>query len=334
MKTSIKTVIGVLCALLLAACSGGQNNGATTSAPPPAMLAAVQHVSAQQVSAASYTEVVQRVYVAFFGRPADPAGLAFYTGRYLAVGAPTDIIGLSQAYYSNGGVTSLIDSFGTSQESRDLYPGDNVAFLTAVYHNLYNRDPDAPGQAYWADLLNRGAMTRANAAVAIMAGAQGTDAQLIAMKVQAAGSFTTALDTPTETAAYDGLAANVVVRGMLAGVTLATDVNNFQPTINATISALIAAEPPPPPPPPYDYAPVAAIIQQRCAACHSAHPTIAAFSPAPLGIMFDTSAQIHAQSGLIYANAVQTQNMPYGNLTHMTDAERAVLGQWIAAGAP
>jgi uncharacterized membrane protein len=68
--------------------------------------------------------------------------------------------------------------------------------------------------------------------------------------------------------------------------------------------------------------------------CHSAHPTIAGFSPAPLGIMFDTSAQIHAQAGLINTYAVETQFMPYGNMTHMTDAERAVLGQWYAAGAP
>ena len=329
MKTSIQTPIAVLCTLLLAACSAGQDKAAPAAAPA-VMLATVQHVSAQQVTAATYTEVVQRVYVAFFGRPADPAGLAYFNDRYLAVGAPTDIAGLTQAYYTNGGVTALIDSFGTSQESRDLYPGDNATFLSAVYHNLYNRDPDGPGQSYWVDLLNRGAITRANAAVAIMAGAQGTDSQLIGMKIQAARSFTASLDTPSKTAAYNGLAANVVVRGMLAGVTLATNMNNFQPTIDATIAALIGAQQPPP----YNYAQVASIIQQRCVGCHSANPTIPGFSPAPLGIVFDTSDQIHAQAGLINTYAVQSQFMPYGNMTHMTDAERTIVGQWYAAGAP
>jgi uncharacterized membrane protein len=32
--------------------------------------------------------------------------------------------------------------------------------------------------------------------------------------------------------------------------------------------------------------------------------------------------------------AVDSHAMPIGNLTNMTDAERATLGAWIAAGAP
>jgi uncharacterized membrane protein len=105
-------------------------------------------------------------------------------------------------------------------------------------------------------------------------------------------------------------------------------VNNFQGTINATITALLNAKPT------VTYAQVAAIIQQRCAGCHSARPTIAGFNPAPLGIRYDTSAEIHADAARIYANAVQTQFMPYGNLTGMTDAERSVIGSWYQLGAP
>jgi uncharacterized membrane protein len=32
--------------------------------------------------------------------------------------------------------------------------------------------------------------------------------------------------------------------------------------------------------------------------------------------------------------SVKTITMPLGNLTQMTDEERALLGQWIAEGAP
>ena len=40
-----------------------------------------------------------------------------------------------------------------------------------------------------------------------------------------------------------------------------------------------------------------------------------------------------ANAQRIYAQAVATHAMPLGNLTHMTDAERAQLGAWIRAGA-
>jgi len=36
---------------------------------------------------------------------------------------------------------------------------------------------------------------------------------------------------------------------------------------------------------------------------------------------------------LIEEQAVQTRAMPLGNVTGMTDAERALLGRWIRLGA-
>ena len=76
-----------------------------------------------------------------------------------------------------------------------------------------------------------------------------------------------------------------------------------------------------------------AIVVQRCAVCHSAHPTEPGFSAPPKGIAFDTSQEIQAQAQLILQQAVVQQTMPLGNLTHMTPAERASLGAWIRAGA-
>jgi uncharacterized membrane protein len=73
------------------------------------------------------------------------------------------------------------------------------------------------------------------------------------------------------------------------------------------------------------------IVRERCVPCHSSHPTKVA--AAPLGIMFDTAQQIHAQASAIERVAVQSTTMPLGNATGMTQAERALLGAWIRQGA-
>jgi uncharacterized membrane protein len=74
-----------------------------------------------------------------------------------------------------------------------------------------------------------------------------------------------------------------------------------------------------------------AIVQERCVPCHSEHPT--RVSAAPLGIELDTAAEIHAQAEAIKRVAVDSQLMPLGNATGMTQAERDELGAWIRAGA-
>jgi uncharacterized membrane protein len=79
------------------------------------------------------------------------------------------------------------------------------------------------------------------------------------------------------------------------------------------------------------FAQVKGIVDQRCTACHSSHPT--KVSTAPRGIKFDTAAEIKAQAPLIEQQAVTTKAMPLGNVTGMTQAERDLLGRWIRQGA-
>ncbi len=76
-----------------------------------------------------------------------------------------------------------------------------------------------------------------------------------------------------------------------------------------------------------------AVIQKRCTVCHSADPADRTFGPAPAGVAFDTPEQIIAAAERIRARAVETRTMPPANKTHITDAERALLGRWIAQGA-
>lgn len=70
-----------------------------------------------------------------------------------------------------------------------------------------------------------------------------------------------------------------------------------------------------------------AIIQARCAVCHSANPSDFVSAP-PGGVEYDTPAQIRRVAAQIRAQAVMSNVMPPGNLTDMTDEERALLGAW------
>lgn len=85
---------------------------------------------------------------------------------------------------------------------------------------------------------------------------------------------------------------------------------------------------------PVTFAQAQTIIDQRCTPCHSANPTHELYPKAPAGVMFDTADQIKTQVPKINLMAVKSQTMPLGNLTHMTDDERALLGAWIRQGAP
>ena len=102
----------------------------------------------------------------------------------------------------------------------------------------------------------------------------------------------------------------------------------------ATLALAIAIAPDKPKAAAFTFAQVETIVTQRCAGCHAAKPTFAGFTEAPKGVLLDTPAQIVAHAQAINQQSVQSKAMPIGNLTQMTDDERAVLGGWIAAGAP
>ncbi|SDG64389.1 MULTISPECIES: urate hydroxylase PuuD [unclassified Duganella] len=82
-----------------------------------------------------------------------------------------------------------------------------------------------------------------------------------------------------------------------------------------------------------EFASVKAVVDARCLSCHAAHPTQPGFAAAPLGVAFDTAAEIHQNAEKIYKQVVQTKAMPLANLTNMTDAERAQIAAWYEAGA-
>ncbi len=77
---------------------------------------------------------------------------------------------------------------------------------------------------------------------------------------------------------------------------------------------------------------VRAILDQRCIACHAAQPKQEGFAQPPKGVLLETREQVAANAAKI-AETVGSRYMPIGNLTQMTDAERAVVTAWFAQGA-
>jgi uncharacterized membrane protein len=84
---------------------------------------------------------------------------------------------------------------------------------------------------------------------------------------------------------------------------------------------------------PAQFAKVRAIVNQRCVECHSDKPTQPGFATAPAGMLLQTPELIHKNATKVYLQAVQLKAMPLGNLTNMSDEERAIIGAWYEAGA-
>ncbi|WP_372614385.1 urate hydroxylase PuuD [Halomonas sp.] len=72
---------------------------------------------------------------------------------------------------------------------------------------------------------------------------------------------------------------------------------------------------------------VHAIVVTRCVACHASQPTQPGFSAPPAGVVYENPEQVVRQRARIQ-QVVASGYMPLGNMTGMTDEERAVIAAW------
>ncbi|MGH8809103.1 MAG: urate hydroxylase PuuD, partial [Noviherbaspirillum sp.] len=80
-----------------------------------------------------------------------------------------------------------------------------------------------------------------------------------------------------------------------------------------------------------DIGQVQQVAQKHCIQCHSAKPTM---MPSPAkGLAFDTPEEIKTHAQLIYQQVALQKAMPLGNLTKMTEDERALIAKWYEGGA-
>jgi uncharacterized membrane protein len=76
-----------------------------------------------------------------------------------------------------------------------------------------------------------------------------------------------------------------------------------------------------------------AVIDRRCTSCHSAKPTQEGFQTAPKGFRLDSERLIRANAAFVYLQVVTQKIMPPGNITEMTDDERALVKRWFESGS-
>ena len=175
------------------------------------------------------TAAIQQLYVAYFARPADPAGLAYWDDQ-ITTGKIT-LAGVAQ-------------SFSVQTEYTALFANQtNVTIVNAIYHNLFGRDADTAGLLYWANQLTTGAVKVGVFTQAVINGAAAgsTDAAAIAAKVAAATTFTDALNLSPEIVAYDTAAGKDTAKGWLATVVDATTQQAAQATEDTVIAAIVTA---------------------------------------------------------------------------------------------
>lgn len=147
-------------------------------------------------------DTVQKAYIGYYQRPADPEGLLYWAGRLEA---------------SGGNLTDIIEAFANSQESQTLYgPINNTTIsgvINAIYRALFNRDAEPGGLAWYANGFSTGQYTAATIMLNVLYGAQNDDLQSINNKLSAANLFTKAIDPELDgsnfKAIYEGnIAAN------------------------------------------------------------------------------------------------------------------------------
>lgn len=124
----------------------------------------------------NYDSVISSFYLAYYGRPADPDGLAFWSAH------------LQRA---NGDLTDITRVFGESEEATVRFASKTTSErIEDVYLQLFNRKPDAAGLAYWAEAVESGHATMADVSLEILKGAQGSDGVISGKRQAAADEFT------------------------------------------------------------------------------------------------------------------------------------------------
>lgn len=134
---------------------------------------------------------VVRLYWAFFHRQPDQGGLAYWKGR-LDAGKP-----LATAATQFAGSSEFQGTYGTVA---------NQAFVKLIYLNIFDRDPDAAGLAFWTKKLDTEARTKGQVMLAFSESSEGlrvlqpvVDATLLPLQMLGHLSTTAAFESALAT---------------------------------------------------------------------------------------------------------------------------------------
>lgn len=180
------------------------------------------------MAAADYYDDVQKVYVAYYGRPADREGLLFWADQLNA---------------ANGNLSEIINAFGTSAEATTLFGGLTVEqMVSAIYTQLFNRLPDPEGLDFYSQGIMNGTFTLASVMLDVLNGAKNADVAIINAKLAAADAFTDTffdgVNDTEEVLAYAGDDAAALAREWLAPVVDSTTATTAEGEIAAVLDEM------------------------------------------------------------------------------------------------
>lgn len=134
------------------------------------------------------SNMTQQLYVAYFGRPADTGGLAFW----------------ADALRDNPvGYATVSSDFARSEEFARVSAGlANREIVNLLYQHMFGRDGDAGGLDFWTAPLDQHLMTIDELVIQIGSAAQGADQAVFQAKVGVAAAFTAHMDLAAEQAGY------------------------------------------------------------------------------------------------------------------------------------
>jgi hypothetical protein len=153
-----------------------------------------------------YTASIQALYVAYFNRPADPSGLAYWEPIVAA---------------ANGNTAAVSADFAKQPEYKAAYAGmTDDAVINQVYLNIFGRTVDKEGLNFWSPKLTAHLVTIDQIVTVIAKGAQGLDAETYENRTAASVAYTDALNADVNLRlAYSNAAAITSAKHFLNGIT-------------------------------------------------------------------------------------------------------------------
>ena len=136
---------------------------------------------------------LQQQYIAYFGRPGDPAGIKYWLSSSSGISSAREFA--DKIYAQDEYKTSTVGSKSTEQQVNQLY------------QNLFGREADAAGLLYWTGEIEKGNLVLSNVAYDLIWAASNpvdgndaqatTDALALSNKVDAATAFTAEVEAST-----------------------------------------------------------------------------------------------------------------------------------------
>lgn len=125
-------------------------------------------------------DLVQKAYLAYYGRPGDLGGLVYWTQRLDAAG---------------GDLAAIIQAFGDSPEFRERYGAlSNQELVDGLYQQLLGRPAEPAGLAYYVEQLSSDRATLQTIALDVIFGAINEDAVTVEHRLEVSRYYLSQLE--------------------------------------------------------------------------------------------------------------------------------------------